>query len=57
MVVLKTPEEIEIMRESNAIVAEILEELRSLVRPGISTRELDQHAEKAAKARGGRARV
>lgn len=52
MVVLKTPEEIEIMRESNAIVAEILEELRSLVRPGISTRELDQHAEKAAKARG-----
>ncbi len=53
MIVLKTPEEIEIMRESNAIVAEILEELRSLVRPGISTRELDQHAEKAAKARGG----
>lgn len=52
MVVLKTPEEIEIMRESNAIVAEILEELRSLVRPGISTRELDRHAEKGAKARG-----
>jgi len=52
MVVLKTPEEIEVMRESNAIVAEILQELRRLVEPGISTRQLDQHAEKAAKERG-----
>ncbi len=45
MIKLKTREEIEMMRISNRLVAELLGELRSLVKPGISTGELDAIAE------------
>ncbi len=49
MVILKRPEEIEKMRTSNLIVAEVLNELRSLVEPGVTTRQLDEYAESLAK--------
>jgi methionyl aminopeptidase len=52
MIMLKRPEEIEIMRAANAIVAEVLAALREVVRPGISTGELDQIAEEMTRARG-----
>jgi methionyl aminopeptidase len=45
MVILKLPEEIEKLRTANAIVAEILAELREKVRPGVTTRELDRLSE------------
>lgn len=45
MVILKEPEEIEKMRASSLIVAEILNELRKAVKPGIKTKYLDQLAE------------
>ncbi|OHE23448.1 MAG: type I methionyl aminopeptidase [Syntrophobacterales bacterium RBG_19FT_COMBO_59_10] len=45
MVILKLPEEIEKLRTSNLIVAEILEELRERIRPGVTTRELDSLSE------------
>jgi methionyl aminopeptidase len=45
MVILKEPEEIEKMRASSLIVAEILNELRKAVKPGIRTKDLDQLAE------------
>jgi methionyl aminopeptidase len=45
MILLKTPEEIAIMRKASTIVAEILEELAAAVRPGVTTRELDKLAE------------
>jgi methionyl aminopeptidase len=45
MVILKLPEEIEKLRTANAIVAEILAELRDKVRPGVTTRELDRLSE------------
>ena len=48
MIIYKTPQEIAAMRASNRIVAQILEELKPLVRPGISTRELDDYAESRA---------
>ncbi len=48
MIIYKTPQEIEAMRASNRIVARILNELKRLVRPGVSTRELDLYAEKRA---------
>ena len=54
MVFLKSPDEIRKMRESNAIVAEILEGLKDLVAPGITTLELDDYAESAARKRGAR---
>jgi methionyl aminopeptidase len=45
MIVLKSREEIDLMRRANAIVAEVLAELRERVRPGVSTGELDRVAE------------
>jgi methionyl aminopeptidase len=43
-IILKSRQEIEKMRRSNLIVAEILEALKSEVRPGVTTRELDEKA-------------
>lgn len=45
MIVLKAPWEIERMRRSNAIVAEILEALREVIKPGITTLDLNELAE------------
>jgi len=44
MIVIKTPEEIEIMREGGKILAEILKELSQAVAPGVVTRDLDRLA-------------
>ncbi len=44
-VILKSPQEIEKMRECNRIVAEILEEVGKAAQPGVKTRELDHLAE------------
>jgi len=52
MIALKTPQEIEIMRTANVIVAEVLAELRRQVRPGVTTAELDRIAEEMTRARG-----
>ena len=49
MVILKLPDEIEKMRTSNRIVAEILGELRERVRPGVTTRELDRLSEELSR--------
>jgi methionyl aminopeptidase len=52
MIFLKSPGEIEIMRAANVIVAEVLTELRSNVRPGVTTAELDTIAEEMTRSRG-----
>ena len=52
MVILKSAEEIEKLRKSNYIVAEVLEGLRELIKPGISTRELDIYAEEMVRKKG-----
>lgn len=44
-IILKSPQEIEKMRRSNQIVAEILAEVKTSARPGVTTRELDELAE------------
>ena len=41
MIYLKTDEEIELMRESNLLVARTLGELAKVIKPGVSTLELD----------------
>lgn len=51
-VVLKTAEEIEIMREAGQIVAEVLQKTREALRPGISTKELDIIAETVLRDHG-----
>jgi len=52
MVILKSAEEVEKLRKSNYIVAEVLEGLRELIKPGITTRKLDVYAEETTKKRG-----
>ncbi len=49
---IKTRNEVEKMREASRHVAEILLELRELVRPGVTTQELDRFAEKKVGERG-----
>ncbi|MDG3086644.1 M24 family metallopeptidase [Vibrio hannami] len=46
MIICKTPREIEIMREAGRIVALTHQELKKHGKPGISTKELDQIAER-----------
>ncbi len=52
MIFLKSPQEIEVMRSANLIVAEVLAELRRRVRPGVTTAELDRVAEDMTRRRG-----
>ena len=49
--VLKSPAEIEIMDRANRIVRSILAELRTMVRPGVTTLEIDRRAEERHPAR------
>jgi methionyl aminopeptidase len=49
---IKSEKEIEIMRQSNKIVAEILKILAEKIKPGMKTKELDTIAEKELKKRG-----
>jgi methionyl aminopeptidase len=49
MIVLKSLEEIGIMRDANQIVAEVHEELKLRAVPGVTTRELDEIAERIAR--------
>jgi methionyl aminopeptidase len=44
-IILKSPQEIERMRASNRVVAEILQRVGAAVRPGVKTRELNALAE------------
>jgi methionyl aminopeptidase len=50
--VLKTPEEIEIMDRANRVVLEILEILRGMIRPGVTTAQLNAVAEEELAKRG-----
>jgi methionyl aminopeptidase len=52
MIILKRPEEIEKIKQSNIIVSEILGVLKEEIRPGISTLELNRHSEELAKKKG-----
>ncbi|ASB48459.1 MULTISPECIES: type I methionyl aminopeptidase [Marinilabiliaceae] len=45
MVYLKTDEEIELLRESNLLVAKTLGELAKVIKPGVTTLQLDKIAE------------
>ncbi len=45
MIFIKSAREIEIMRRANMIVAEILEEVKGAVVPGVTTLDLDALAE------------
>jgi methionyl aminopeptidase len=52
VIVCKSPSEIERMRVANVLVADVLAELAALVKPGVTTAELDTAAEKMVRAAG-----
>ena len=52
MIELKSPREIEFMREAGRIVAAVLRELASALRPGITTADLDRLAERLIREAG-----
>ncbi len=49
---VKSPQEIEIMRSSGKIVATVLKEISQLVKPGLTTADLDAYAEKRIREMG-----
>ena len=52
MIACKTPAEVQRMRLANALVADILGELRTIVADGVTTRQLDEIAEERVHAAG-----
>ena len=52
MIVKKSPEEIEAMAASGAILARCLQMLRSKARPGVTTLDLDEAAERFIRSQG-----
>jgi methionyl aminopeptidase len=52
MVILKSSFEIAVMRVAGSIVAAVLEELRRIIRPGISLNQLDRRAEELTESFG-----
>lgn len=53
MITLMSPREIEVMAQGGRILARTLEELRHMVRPGITTQELDVAAERLVRSHPG----
>jgi methionyl aminopeptidase len=45
MIVIKSPSEIERMREAGRVVARVLDEVKRAVAPGVTTARLDETAE------------
>jgi methionyl aminopeptidase len=52
VIVCKSPAEIERMRAANALVADVLAELATMVAPGVTTVDLDEAAERLVRAGG-----
>jgi methionyl aminopeptidase len=53
MIILKSPEEVGKIQQAGRIVAEVLKELKEQVKPGVTTLDLDEIAEKGIRKRGG----
>ncbi len=51
-IIIKTPKEIEIIREGGKRLATVLYKVKEIVKPGISTWELDKYAEKLIREMG-----
>jgi methionyl aminopeptidase len=49
---LKSKREVDLMRESSAIVATVLKEISEIIEPGMTTLDLDAHAEKRIREMG-----
>jgi len=54
MIIIKSSREIEQLKRSNAIVAEVFEKLKGMIHPGVTTKELDEVAEEYILLKGAR---
>ncbi len=52
MIILKSRQEIEKIRKASVIVANVLEHIRSMIQPGVTTKYLDEEAERFIRAAG-----
>src|SRR3989338_9142887 len=52
MIIIKTPQEIEILRKCGKRLATVLYKVRDMIAPGISTKDLDVYAEKLIREMG-----
>lgn len=52
MISIKSPRELELMREAGKIVARVHKKMKEVIRPGISTLELDRIAEEVIRSNG-----
>lgn len=52
MIIIKSPREIEKMRAAGRVVAKVFEEVGPLVKPGVTTLELNDAAEKVIRGEG-----
>ena len=52
MIYLKTDEEVELLREANLLIGRTLAELAKVIRPGVTTRQLDRIAEEFIRDNG-----
>ncbi|MCI7147264.1 MAG: type I methionyl aminopeptidase [Firmicutes bacterium] len=52
MIIIKSGQEIELMRRAGKVCSDILKELGNIIKPGISTMEIDRFVEKTVKANG-----
>lgn len=53
MIIIKTDQEIELLRQSNQLVVDTLAEMAKIIEPGITTAYLDEIAEKFIRTNGG----
>lgn len=52
MIIIKSPSEIQIMRESGKVTARILKELEAVIKPGITTKDVDDFVEDIIRKEG-----
>ena len=52
MIFLKTDDEIELLRKSNLLVGKTLAEIAKVIKPGVTTKELDRVAEEFIRDNG-----
>ena len=55
MIVIKSEHELKLMREAGKVCAEIFKGLEDLIKPGISTKDIDDYVEAVTKKHGMRA--
>jgi methionyl aminopeptidase len=54
MIILKSERDLELMRPACAVAGQVLEEVAAFIRPGVTTRQVDEYAATCIKAHGGK---